>query len=140
MLSMKPRKEAIGGNGKRFKVDERITTLSYEAHMKYTNKDWFIGAKSVLGSNLTQASGLGGIRYRNPIVNVQGEQKYTPIACFQLGVQPCLWKEVETGNFRRIRQELGNKRRIICSEWKGTTLRNRYKSRPIGNGGCRTDL
>ena len=43
------------------KIDERITTiLSYEAHAKYTHKAWFIAAKSVLGSNLTQASGLGG--------------------------------------------------------------------------------
>ena len=75
---MKPRKEAIGGNGKRFKVDERITTLSYEAHMKYTNKDWFIAAKSVLGSNLTQASGLGGFGIES-IDERTGEQKYTPI-------------------------------------------------------------
>ena len=73
MLSLKPRTEAIlhhyftdpytgymHSMETTFKVDERITTLSYEAHVKYTNKDWFIGAKSVLGSNLTQASGLGG--------------------------------------------------------------------------------
>lgn len=46
--------------------------------MKYTNKDWFIAAKSVLGSNLTQASGLGGFGIKS--VNEQtGEQKYTPI-------------------------------------------------------------
>lgn len=45
MLSLKPRTEATGENNKKFQVDERITTLSYEAHVKYTNKDWFVGAK-----------------------------------------------------------------------------------------------
>lgn len=60
------------------KVDERITTLSYEAHVKYTNKNWFIGAKSVLGSNLTQASGLGGFGIKH-IDNKTKEQEYTPI-------------------------------------------------------------
>ena len=78
MLSLKPRTEATGENNKKFQVDERITTLSYEAHVKYTNKDWFVGAKSVLGSNLTQASGLGGFGVKS--VNERtGEQKYTPI-------------------------------------------------------------
>lgn len=78
LLSLKPRTQAIGADNKIFKVDERITTLSYEAHAKYTNKDWFIGAKTVYGSNLTQASGLGGfgIKY---IDGRTGEQEYTPI-------------------------------------------------------------
>ena len=77
LLSLKPRTEYIVNTDK-YKVDERITTLSYEAHVKYTNKDWFIAAKSVLGSNLTQASGLGGFGIKS--VNEQtGEQEYTPI-------------------------------------------------------------
>ena len=73
---MKPRKEAYRWKWEEIQVDERITTLSYEAHMKYTNKDWFIGAKSVLGSNLTQASGLGGFGIES-IDERTGEQKYT---------------------------------------------------------------
>ena len=77
LLSLKPRTESTV-NKDTYKVDERITTLSYEAHVKYTNKDWFIAAKSVLGSNLTQASGLGGFGIKS--VNEQtGEQEYTPI-------------------------------------------------------------
>lgn len=78
LLSLKPRTESIGETGKTYKVDERITTLSYEAHVKYTNKDWFIGAKSVLGSNLTQTSGLGGFGIKS-ISERTGEQRYTPI-------------------------------------------------------------
>lgn len=78
MISLKPRTEAVRDDNKKFKVDERITTLSYEAHVKYTNKDWFVGAKSVLGSNLTQASCLGGFGVKS-VVERTGEQEYTPI-------------------------------------------------------------
>ena len=80
LLSLKPRTQAKATDGKTYKVDERITTLSYEAHAKYTNKDWFIGAKTVLGSNLTQASGLGGFGIKSESVDTKtGEQEYTPI-------------------------------------------------------------
>ena len=52
-----------------------------KAHVKYTNKDWFVGAKSVLGSNLTQASGLGGFGVKS--VNERtGEQKVHPDTLF----------------------------------------------------------
>ena len=37
LLSLKPRTESIVNTDK-YKVDDRITTLSYEAHVKYTNK------------------------------------------------------------------------------------------------------
>ena len=106
LLSLKPRTESIVNTDK-YKVDERITTLSYEAHVKYTNKDWFIAAKSVLGSNLTQASGLGGFGIKS--VNEQtGEQEYTRY------VSPALGSTLSTDrngsrNLRRLCQESGNK-------------------------------
>lgn len=78
LLSLKPRIHAWGANGDQYKIDERITTLSYEAHAKYTHKAWFIAAKSVLGSNLTQASGLGGFGIKS-VDGHTGKQKYTPI-------------------------------------------------------------
>jgi len=74
LLSLKPRTEVDA-----VKVDERITTLSYEAHAKYTGKEWFVAAKSVLGSNLTQASGLGGFGVKSVDARTQ-EQEYTPIS------------------------------------------------------------
>ena len=58
LLSLKPRTESKVDD-QVYKVNERITTLSYEGHVKYSNKDWFVGAKTVLGSNLTQTSMLG---------------------------------------------------------------------------------
>ena len=56
MLSIAPRTKAIGGDGSTFKVDERLTTVSYEAHVKYQKDKLFFAAKSVLGSNFTHTS------------------------------------------------------------------------------------
>ena len=53
MVSLKPRTQSVVED-KVYKVDERITSLSYEVHMKYTSPVWYIAAKSILGSNLTQ--------------------------------------------------------------------------------------
>ena len=117
MLSMKPRKEAIGGNGKRSKVDERITTLSYEAHMKYTNKDWFIGAKSVLGSNLTQASGLGGFGIES-IDERTGEQKYTPIRVSSSWFNLVYGKKWKPGIFVGYAKNLGTSDELYAPNGK----------------------
>ena len=58
-------------------MDERISTFSYEIHAKYTTPIWYFAAKSVLGSNLTQTSMLGGYGVKS-IDPITGEQKYTP--------------------------------------------------------------
>lgn len=77
LLSLKPRTESKM-DANIYKVDERITTLSYEAHLKYTNEDWLIAAKSIMGSNLTQVSMLGGYGIKS-VDPRTGEQEYAPI-------------------------------------------------------------
>lgn len=74
--SLTPRIQATVGNNI-YKVDERISTFSYEIHAKYTTPIWYFAAKSVLGSNLTQTSMLGGYGVKS-IDPITGEQKYTP--------------------------------------------------------------
>lgn len=88
LLSIKPRTEStvkISTNenddntiSKTFKVDERITTLSYEAHLRYSDRNWFIAAKSVLGNNLTQTSMLGGFGIKSTDKRT-GKQGYSSI-------------------------------------------------------------
>ena len=60
-----------------YKVDERLTTVSYEAHVKYQKDKLFFAAKSTLGSNFTHTSMLGGyaVKSQNAIT---GEREYTP--------------------------------------------------------------
>lgn len=129
MLSMKPRTvstidkpgEAVNGASPivshTYKVDERITTLSYEAHVKYTNKDWFIGAKSVLGSNLTQASGLGGFGVKS--VNERtGEQKYTPIRFSSSWFNVVYGKKWKPGVFVGYAKNLGTSDELYTNDGK----------------------
>lgn len=76
LLSLKPRRQSEI-DGKIYKVDERVTSLSFEAHAKYTSRDWLVAAKTLMASNLTQASMLGG--YAVTAVDARtGEQSYTP--------------------------------------------------------------
>ena len=78
MLSIVPRVNSFDENKKPwYKVDERLTTVSYEAHLKYQKDKWFVAAKSVLGSNFTHTSMLGGygIKAKN---DETGEREYTP--------------------------------------------------------------
>lgn len=105
LLSLKPRTQATVG-GSSYKVDERITTLSYEAHVKYTNKDWFIGAKTVLGSNLTQASGLGGFGIKSTDERT-GEQEYTPIRVSSTWVNVVYGRKWQPGIFVGYAKNLG---------------------------------
>lgn len=75
--SITPRTQSETGSGT-YKVDERITGISGEAHVKYTRNNWLVAAKTVLGTNLTQASTVGGYGIRS-IDPVTGEQEYAPL-------------------------------------------------------------
>ncbi len=76
LLSLKPRLQSTV-NGQVYKVNERVTSLSFEAHAKYTSRDWLVAAKTLLASNLTQTSMLGG--YAVTAIDTRtGEQSYTP--------------------------------------------------------------
>lgn len=119
LLSLKPRTEAIGENGKKYKVDERITTLSYEAHIKYTNKDWFVGAKSVLGSNLTQASGLGGFGIKS-VDKRTGEQEYTPIRVSSSWLNVVYGRKWKPGIFVGYAKNLGTSDELVSDKLYGT--------------------
>lgn len=76
MISLKPRTASVV-DGKEYKVDERVTSLSYEVHMKYRGENWQVAAKSVLGSNLTHTSMLGGYGVKS-VDGRTGEQSYSP--------------------------------------------------------------
>ncbi len=78
MTSIVPRRQSEVGEGEIYKVKERITSVSAEAHVKYSGRNWRVAAKSVLGSNFTQASGVGGYGITR-IDDKTGEQDYSPI-------------------------------------------------------------
>lgn len=76
LISLKPRTQAVIGD-KTYKVNERMTTYSYEAHVKYTGRNFGFAAKSLMASVLDHTAMLGG--YGISSINPEnGEQEYTP--------------------------------------------------------------
>lgn len=118
LLSLKPRTQAKKGE-ETYKVDERITTLSYEAHVKYSNEDWFVAAKTVLGSNLTQTSMLGGFGIKS--VNERtGEQTYTPIRVSSSWLNVVYGKKWKPGIFLGYAKNLGTPDELVSDKLYGT--------------------
>ncbi len=72
-----PRTQSEFG-GATYKVRERLTSTSAEAHVSYRNESLYVGAKSIYGAaveHLTMLSGYGV----SSISTTTGEQEYTPL-------------------------------------------------------------
>ncbi|MEG1749055.1 MAG: hypothetical protein RRZ65_05550 [Tannerellaceae bacterium] len=105
ILSLKPRTQSVVDE-KTYKVDERITTCSFEAHAKYTADNWHISAKTLLASNLTQTSMLGG--YGVSATNRRtGENEYTPYRHSSTWVNVVYGKKWKPGIFLGYLKNLG---------------------------------
>ncbi len=75
LISLSPRKQSEW-EGNIYKVNERMTTTSYEAHVKYTGTNFTVAAKTLLASALDHTALLGG--YGIHSVDPQnGKQEYT---------------------------------------------------------------
>lgn len=116
LLSLKPRTKseflgwsAYGEFGEAvYKVNERLTTLSYEIHAKYSDDKWFVAAKSVFGSNLTQTSMVGGFGVKSRS-KFTGEQRYTPIRVSSSWINAVYGKKWKPGIFVGYLKNLGTK-------------------------------
>lgn len=76
LISLKPR-TVSEWNERIYKVSERLTALSYEAHLKYTGANCVLAAKTLLASCLDHTALLGGYGISS-IDPATGEQAYTP--------------------------------------------------------------
>lgn len=119
MLSIAPRTKAIGGNGSTFKVDERVTTVSYEAHLKYQKNMWLVAAKSVLGSNFTHTGMLGGYGIKKEDATT-GEREYTPFRNSSNWINIVYGKKWKPGMFFGYIKNLGTTDDMISSTVYGT--------------------
>lgn len=76
LISLKPRTSSEW-NGQEYKVNERMTTTSYEVHFKYTGRNYAFAAKSLMASCLDQTALIGG--YGISAIHPENrEQEYTP--------------------------------------------------------------
>ena len=119
MLSIVPRTKAIGADESTYKVDERLTTVSYEAHLKYQKDKWFVAAKSVLGSNFTHTSMLGGYGIKAENAKT-GEREYTPFRNSSNWINIVYGKKWKPGIFVGYIKNLGTADDMISSTVYGT--------------------
>ena len=98
-------------NGEEFQVSERITGVSGEAHMKYKNQKFMIAGKTVLSTNLTQTSTVGG--YGVCDLNTEnGEQKYSPLRTSHTWINMVYGSDWRFGVFGGYLKNLGAKKEV----------------------------
>lgn len=106
IISLVPRTQASINDSTIYKINERITSVSGEVHVKYTSPMWYIAAKSVLGSNLTHASMLGGYGVKS-IDPITTEQEYTPNRNSSSWINVVYGKKWKVGVFGGYMKNLG---------------------------------
>lgn len=121
LSSMTPRVQSVTDGGDVYKVSERITSLSGEAHVKYTHNLFMIAAKSVLSSNLTQTSTIGG--YGITSVDPRtGEQQYTPLRVSHTWVSAMYGSKWRGGVFAGYLKNLGASKEVSGLLGTGTDI------------------
>ncbi len=118
--SIVPRTESEK-DGKRYRVSERITGVSAEAHLKYKKDDWMVAAKTVLGTNLTQTSSVGGYGIVKAD-NVTGEQEYAPLRTSSSWVNVAYGKKWRPALFFGYLKNLGATKDVTGVLGTGTSI------------------
>lgn len=120
VISLVPRTQA-SVNGNVYKVEERVTSVSGEVHVKYTSPLWYAAAKSVLGSNLTHVSMLGGYGVKS-IDGITGEQTYSPNRNTSSWVNVVYGKKWKVGVFGGYMKNLGTSDAVSAMYGTGTNV------------------
>lgn len=120
VISLVPRTQATVGDNV-FKVDERVTSVSGEVHVKYTSPMWYVAAKSTLGSNLTHTSMLGGYGVTD-VDATTGEQSYSPNRNTSSWVNVVWGKKWKVGVFGGYMKSLGTTKAVTKMYGTGTNV------------------
>ena len=118
--SVTPRVQSETGSGV-YKVSERVTGVSGEAHLKYTRDRLMIAAKSVLSTNLTQTSTVGGYGVASADART-GEQEYAPLRMSHTWVNMVYGKTFRGGVFVGYLKNLGASEEVANLIGTGTDL------------------
>ncbi|EJW94753.1 hypothetical protein EVA_17140, partial [gut metagenome] len=111
VLSLVPRtKNEKDGNI--YKLNERVTSVSGEAHVKYHDDNWLVMAKTLLASNLTQTCMLGGYGVTS-VDSRTGEQEYSPYLFSTSWINIVYGKRWKPGIFLGYLKNLGANKEIV---------------------------
>lgn len=108
-------------DGDVFKVNERITSLSGEVHLKYKKEKFMMAAKTLLSSNLTQTSNLGGYGITS-VDSRTGEQEYIPLRVSHTWVNLAYGKKWRYAVFAGYLKNLGAKDEVYGLIGTGTNI------------------
>lgn len=119
--SIKPRVKSENADGNIYKVNERVTGVSGEAHLKYTRDRFQMAAKSVLSTNLTQTSTVGGygVAHVDPVT---GEQDYAPLRVSHTWLNMMYGKTFRGGIFAGYLKNLGATKEVTSLMGTGTDM------------------
>ena len=118
VLSLVPRTQSEV-EGRTYKVDERVTSVSCEAHVKYTGGGWMAAAKTLLANNLTQTSMLGG--YGVTAIDARtGQREYAPLRHSSTWVNVVYGSRWRPGIFAGYMKNLGTGKALASGELYGT--------------------
>ena len=118
--SMTPRTQSETG-GKVYKVNERITGISGEAHVKYVKDKFSLAAKTLLSSNLTMTSTVGGYGVTS-VDSRTGEQEYAPLRVSHSWINMVYGSKLRFGVFAGYLKNLGAKEDVTGLIGTGTNL------------------
>ena len=114
MISLKPRLQSVSG-GNVYSVNERITSFSYELHAKYTQNKLHLSGKTLLSSNQTHNTTLGGFGVSG-IDDRTGEQDYTPFRYSTSWLNIVYGKKYQGSLFAGYSKNLGTSESLVDAD------------------------
>ncbi len=119
-------------NGKVYKVDETLSSLSYSAYCGYTHNMLSIGVKSIIGHNLAHNCMFGGYGISS-IDPVTGEQQYTNFTHSSSWLNISYGKKYKGNLFAGYTKKLGTEKALVeNSHFYGEGLTMDYLYRLCG--------
>lgn len=104
-----------------YKVNERITGVSGEAHVKYVKDKFSLSAKTLLSTNLTMTSTVGGYGVTHVDART-GEQEYAPLRVSHSWINMVYGSKLRFGVFAGYLKNLGAREEVSSLIGTGTNL------------------
>lgn len=119
-ISLKPRTVSTVGTS-RYKVNERMTAFSAEAHLRYTGSNYVFAAKTILASAIDNSALLGGYGISS-IDPANGKQEYTPFRHSTSWVNVTVGQKWRGGIYAGYSKNLGTSDELASSAVYGKGL------------------
>lgn len=111
LISLKPRTEAAF-NEKIYKVNERITTVTYMAHAKYKARNYQLSAKSLYNQNAAHLLLLGGYGIASED-SFDGSRGYTPFRVSSTSINGVFGHKYQLFTFLGYSKNLGTTKPLL---------------------------